>query len=263
MASKRLPAVAGMFYPDKASKLDATVQSLLDNAKKFQCDPRAVIAPHAGYVYSGPIAASLYASLLEISHRIKKIILLGPSHRMAFHGLALPESDIFVTPLGEIPIDTELAKQISHFPQVSIQEKAHTSEHSLEVQLPFLQKVFSSFTLLPMTVGQTSPEEIAEVLHEIKGGPETLIVVSTDLSHYNNYDTACAMDHATSQAIEELKPEKIKHEDACGRNAINGLLALAKDIGMKARTIDLRNSGDTAGSKDQVVGYGAYIFELQ
>jgi len=261
MGKIRRPAVAGMFYPGDAEQLASTVRSLLERAQATPCNPRAIIAPHAGYVYSGPIAASVYAPLAAMRDQIRRVVLLGPSHRVPFRGVALPESDRFETPLGTVRVDTEHLDRIRRLPQVCVLEEAHAREHSLEVQLPFLQTVLAEFTLAPLAVGQASPEEVAGVLRELAGGPDTLTVISTDLSHYKDYKTAQAMDKATSQAILDLAPERIKPEDACGRHAVNGLLVFAHETGLKPRTIDLRNSGDTAGDKSQVVGYGAYVFE--
>ena len=261
MASIRPPAVAGTFYPGKAAQLSAAVQALLDGAHAVPCNPRAVIVPHAGYVYSGPIAASVYASLQDKRDRIKRIALLGPSHRIRFNGLALPDSDQFETPLGLIPLDADLMQRLRKLPQVCVRSDAHAEEHSLEVQLPFLQKVFADFTLVPLAVGRAAPEEVAGVLRALPSDSESLIVISSDLSHFLDYDSARKTDQATSRAIEELASDRIRSDDACGCHAVNGLLALARESGWNARTLDLRNSGDTAGDKRRVVGYGAYVFE--
>ena len=189
------------------------------------------------------------------------MVLLGPAHRVPFRGLALTDVDYFRTPLGEVPIDREAADSLQGLPQVKSLPAAHASEHSLEVQLPFLQLVLDDFTLLPLVVGDTSGAEVAEVLQRLWGGAETLIVISSDLSHYHDYLTAQAMDRSTSEAIVSLHPEAIGYEDACGRIPVQGLLDLAKRYGLSAELLDLRNSGDTAvGTRDRVVGYGAYAF---
>ena len=260
MTSIREPAVSGMFYPADPRELHDMVQNFLANADKDGSLPKAIICPHAGLVYSGPIAASAYARLYEGRERIERVVLLGPSHRVPFHGLATTAADYYETPLGRIPVDQQAQQLIRDLPQVKQLESAHAREHSLEVQLPFLQLVLEDFTLLPLVVGEASAEEVAEVLERLWGGPETLIVISSDLSHYHDYFTARKMDSATSEAIVTLHPESIGYEDACGRIPVRGLLTLAKRHGLQGELIDLRNSGDTAGPRDQVVGYGAYAF---
>jgi len=261
MGTVRHPAVAGMFYPADQQELHTMVRAYLKEAVTTEHAPKAMIVPHAGYVYSGPIAASAYARLASVHNQIKRVVLLGPSHRVALYGLAMTSADQFATPLGNIPIDKSAFSQISDLPQVKILDQAHELEHSLEVHLPFLQETLSNFTLVPLVVGDTTPGEVAEVLERLWGGSETLIVISSDLSHYNDYATAQIQDKRTSSAIENLQPEKIQYDDACGRNPVNGLLTLARKQGLHATTIDLRNSGDTAGDRDRVVGYGAYVFE--
>lgn len=261
MASVRNPAVAGLFYPDDPRELRAVVAGFLGGVPASEGVPKAIIAPHAGYVYSGPIAASAYARIKPARGRITRVVLLGPAHRVGFHGLALSSADCFQTPLGRITVDQEAVKKISRLPQVQVMDAAHTQEHSLEVHLPFLQETLGEFSLVPLVVGDAEPGEVAEVLDTLWGGPETLIVISSDLSHYHDYKTAQQLDRATSQAIEQLRPENIQYDHACGRNPVNGLLQVARIRGLKAKTVDLRNSGDTAGSRAQVVGYGAYVFE--
>lgn len=261
MTSVRNPAVAGLFYPGDPRELHALVAGYLASAVAGDVVPKAIIAPHAGYIYSGPIAASAYARIRPARGRITRVVLLGPAHRVGFHGLALPSADCFQTPLGRITVDQEAVKKISALPQVQVMDAAHMQEHSLEVHLPFLQETLGEFSLVPLVVGDAEPEEVAEVLDALWGGPETLIVISSDLSHYHDYKTAQRMDRATSLAIEHLRPEDIGYDHACGRNPVSGLLQVARQRGLKAKTIDLRNSGDTAGTHDRVVGYGAYIFE--
>ena len=261
MTSVRNPAVAGLFYPGDPRELHALVTGYLANAVAGDVVPKAIIAPHAGYIYSGPIAASAYARIQPARGRITRVILLGPAHRVGFHGLALSSADCFQTPLGRITVDQEAVKKISALPQVHVMDAAHMQEHSLEVHLPFLQEALGEFSLVPLVVGDAGPEEVAEVLEMLWGGPETLIVISSDLSHYHDYKTAQRLDRATSQAIEHLRLEDIQYDHACGRNPVNGLLRVARQHGLKAKTVDLRNSGDTAGSHDRVVGYGAYVFE--
>lgn len=261
MESVRAPAVAGRFYPSDARKLRAMIAQLLTRPRADEegLAPKAIIAPHAGYVYSGPVAASAYAPLAARRGSIRRVVLLGPAHCVAFRGLAASRALSFATPLGEVPVDTEAMARLRDLPQVRVLESAHAEEHSLEVHLPFLQETLGSFTLVPLVVGDAEPEEVAEVLERLWGGPETLVVISSDLSHYEDYATAQALDRATSDAIERLRLEDIGEGDACGRNAVRGLLLVARRKGLGARTIDLRNSGDTSGGRDRVVGYGAYV----
>lgn len=261
MNAARTPAVAGKFYPAGATELRTMVRKFLAETKTSETKvPKAIIAPHAGYIYSGSIAASIYTRLIPASETINRVVLLGPSHRIPLRGVAASSMTSFVTPLGEIPVDQQAIDEIISLPQVAILDQAHAHEHSLEVQLPFLQEILTNFKLVPLVVGDSSPEQVAEVLEKLWGGEETLIVISSDLSHYHDYQSAQQMDQFTSQAIENLRPQDIHYEHACGRNPVNGLLHLARTLGLSAKTIDLRNSGDTAGTKDQVVGYGAYAF---
>lgn len=253
--------MAGMFYSGNAQDLEANVRAYLDHAAaKFE-RARAIIAPHAGFIYSGPIAASVYAPFQNWKNRITRVVILGPSHRSLFNGLGLPDSDYFRTPLGDIPVERESLRKIESFDQVEIREEAHAAEHSLEVQLPFLQLVLSDFSIIPVAVGHCEPEFVCSILEELGGGEDTLIVVSSDLSHYLDYETARRRDEKTARIIEKCDPHRIDYEDACGRNAVNGLLELARRKGWRARTVDLRNSGDTAGDKSRVVGYGGFVFE--
>ncbi|MFW2374237.1 MAG: AmmeMemoRadiSam system protein B [Gammaproteobacteria bacterium] len=260
MNTIRPPAVAGMFYPADPDQLRHDVEDYLSSVSSLGKPPKAIIAPHAGYIYSGPVAASAYASLKSVHDKIKHVVLLGPAHRVAFTGLAAPSTKAFNTPLGNISINQNLLKRLEPLPQVRIMDAAHELEHSLEVQLPFLQILLDKFDLLPLVVGDADKDAVAEVLNLAWGGDDTLIVISSDLSHYHDYTTAQHMDQDTSRAIELLQPDNIHYDMACGRNPINGLLVQARNKGLSANTLDLRNSGDTAGSRDKVVGYGAYVF---
>ncbi len=261
MNSIRQPAVAGMFYPAEPSELRRMVREFLDQARTTEAAPKAIIAPHAGYVYSGPIAASAYARLANARAQIHRVVLLGPAHRVAFRGLAAPSAAQFLTPLGPVAIDQAAIAEIAHLPQVNMLDQAHALEHSLEVHIPFLQEALDEFTLIPLVVGEASAAEVDEVLEMLWGGPETVIVISSDLSHYHDYNTARSMDAQTSKAIESLREQDLEYDMACGRNPVSGLLVAARKHGLHAHTIDLRNSGDTAGPRDQVVGYGAYVFD--
>jgi len=261
MTKVREPAVAGMFYPADPTQLADMIRQFLNDADSQGSCPKAIVVPHAGYIYSGPIAANAYHLLQGSAAAIKRVVLLGPSHRVPLLGLAASSADFFSTPLGEVKIDQVAIEPLINAGLITRLDAAHAMEHSLEVQLPFLQTVLGDFHLIPLVVGDATPDQVSQVLEALWGGPETLIVISSDLSHYHDYKTAQRLDQATSQAIEELALEAIGSENACGRHPLNGLIQLAKDKGLNARTIDLRNSGDTAGSKDEVVGYGAYAFD--
>jgi AmmeMemoRadiSam system protein B len=260
MSLIREPAVAGLFYPANSRVLHQSISDFLDHATSTGKVPKAIIVPHAGYQYSGEVAANAYHLLKQAADKIRRVILIGPSHHVGFSGVAVPSVDHFATPLGNVPIDKNTIALISDLSFVQIRDDAHYQEHSLEVQLPFLQTLLSDFSLVPIVVGDASAEEISHVLERLWNGPETLIVVSSDLSHFYNYITAKQMDRETSEAIEQLRPDLIGYESACGRVPVNGLLTVARKLGLSAHALDLRNSGDTAGSKDRVVGYGAYEF---
>lgn len=258
----RPPAVAGLFYPDDPEVLRRDVEAHLAAAglAEQETAPKALILPHAGYVYSGPVAASGYARLPEVARRrIRRVVLLGPCHHVPLRGLAVPRAEAFATPLGAVPVDREAVARALALPQVVTSDEAHAAEHSLEVHLPFLQRLLGDFALVPFAVGDASAEEVAEVLELLWGGPETLVVVSSDLSHYHDYAEARRLDAATCRAIEALDPEALDEESACGRVPVRGLLVVARRRGLAARTVDLRSSGDTAGPRDRVVGYGAWL----
>ena len=256
----RPPAVAGMFYPAAAATLQSTVDELLATAPAVaMSQPKAIIAPHAGYIYSGPTAARVYAALAPWRRTIRRVVLLGPTHRVAVRGLALPTCRNFATPLGTIPLDAAAMTQLDALPQVSRNDPAHALEHSLEVHLPFLQRALDDFTLVPLAVGDAAPEAVAEVLDRLWGGDETLIVVSSDLSHFLPYGTARQVDDNTCRHILALDTH-IHPEQACGAYPLNGLLLAARRRGLQARLLDLCNSGDTAGDRDRVVGYAAFAF---
>ncbi len=252
----RPAAVAGLFYPAEAAALADMVGRFL-SAPAVNVSPKMLIVPHAGYIYSGAIAGVAY-SQLQSPADIRRVVLLGPGHRVALRGMAVPSVDAFATPLGTIAIDTDLRASISNMPGVVVDDAAHVQEHALEVQLPFLQKLLQDFTLLPIVVGDAEPEHVAAVLNRIWGGPETLIVISTDLSHYLPYQTAQQVDEQTSMMIEHCDTQ-IHPQQACGAFPLNGALLLARQKGLQVQCVKLANSGDTAGSRDRVVGYGAYV----
>jgi hypothetical protein len=257
----RQPAVAGSFYPANPGQLHHMLVQYLNDAASDEKAPKAIIAPHAGYIYSGPIAATAYARLKKARDRISRVVIIGPSHRVAFRGMAVSGAEAFVTPLGNILVDQEAVQTVIQLPFVGYLEQAHTHEHSLEVHLPFLQEMLGDFKIVPIVAGDASAEQVSQVLDALWGGDETLIVVSSDLSHYHDYATAQQLDKSTSQAIEQLQFERLSPESACGKVPVSGLLKLAQEKLLSIKTIDLRNSGDTAGDKTRVVGYGAYVIE--
>ncbi len=256
----REPAVAGLFYPESALALDAEVSRYLRGGPALAGPaPKALIAPHAGYVYSGAIAGRAYRAVAGRRATIRRVVLLGPSHRVALAGLALPDAGALRTPLGNLQVDTGAIARIIDLPGVHVLERAHAHEHSLEVHLPFLQTLFGNdVAIVPLVVGRAGPPLVAEVLEALWGGNETLVVISSDLSHYHDYATARALDAATSAAIERLDHAAIGPQDACGFAPIGGLLEVARRRGLAVSTLELANSGDTAGPRDRVVGYGAY-----
>jgi len=260
MMNVRPPAVAGTFYPGNANELRHSLLDCFEHARigKTPLRPKALVVPHAGYIYSGPVAASAYRLLEPFHAEIRRVVLLGPVHRVWVPGLALPGVAAFDTPLGRIPLDEEAIASIADLPQVEVSASAHAQEHSLEVHLPFLQTVLADFALIPLVVGEATPEEVAQVLERLWGGEETLIVVSSDLSHFLHYVEAEKADLATAHAILKLDGH-LDGNQACGAYPINGLLLSAKRHGLAVHVVDLRNSGDTAGDHSRVVGYGAFV----
>ena len=262
MSLVRPAAVAGSFYPGEAAALATEIAAYLAEARPAPADarpPKAIIAPHAGYMYSGAIAASIYARLSPLRGRVRRVVLAGPAHRVFVRGAAIPAARAFASPLGTVELDAEALALLRALPFVEVSDRAHALEHSLEVHVPFLQAVLGDFRLVPIVVGDASPEEAARLLDAVWGGPETLVVVSSDLSHYLPYDEARARDRATAGAILELDPS-LEPEEACGAAPINGLLATARRRALAPELVDLRNSGDTAGDRSRVVGYGAFAF---
>ena len=255
----RPAAVAGMFYPGNASQLAAEVAELLDGIENFEPKlgfPKALIVPHAGYMYSGAIAARAYDELAAARGIVKRVVLLGPSHYVAGRGLAIPSSEYFETPLGAIRLDVAALHSLADLKQVVRSDPAHAQEHSLEVQLPFLQTVLGEFLLVPLSVGAATTQEVAQVLERLWGGQETLIVISTDLSHYHAYDEAKRIDGATLARIQELATD-LDHDEACGATALNGFLSVCRDRKLSVLPLAACNSGDTAGGKERVVGYSS------
>jgi AmmeMemoRadiSam system protein B len=255
----RPAAVAGSFYPRGPEELNATVAGLLAAQHGSARPPKALIVPHAGYVYSGNVAAQAYGSLGAAARALRRVLLLGPSHREWFRGLAVPTVQAFATPLGTVRVDTAAVGKLSAQSGVVRSDSAHAFEHSLEVQLPFLQHLAPTAEIVPVVAGDASPAEVAAVIEELWDGAETLIVVSSDLSHYHSYRAARVLDDATAQGIVGGRTDLVG-EQACGCVLVNGLNLAARAHGLRAAVLDLRNSGDTAGDKERVVGYGAFGF---
>ncbi|MBM3504078.1 MAG: AmmeMemoRadiSam system protein B [Alphaproteobacteria bacterium] len=262
-ANVRAPAVAGTFYPGDAEKLKRLIDGYL-GAVPMPADPirpRAIIVPHAGYVYSGATAAYAYAPLRAFAGTISRVVLIGPAHRVPFRGIALSSARAFLTPLGPIRQDLTAIERLKTIAGVVALDEAHRLEHSLEVQLPFLQRVLGDFRLVALVAGAVTPTTVAQVLSVFYDDPETLLVISTDLSHYHDYDRAKALDHRTVDAILEGTTNDISDEGACGRIPVKGMMQIAMEHGLKATLLDYRNSGDTAGSRDRVVGYAALRYD--
>jgi AmmeMemoRadiSam system protein B len=261
MSAIRTPAVAGAFYPADPGRLRAMVEGLLAaTGAAGPSAPKAIIAPHAGYVYSGPVAGAAFGSLGAAVRQIRRVVVIGPAHFVGVRGIAAPSSDAFRTPLGEVPLERAALDALEDLAPVRRADAPHAPEHALEVELPFLQVVLGEFALVPLLVGDARPPEVAAVLKGLWGGAETLIVVSSDLSHYHPYASARRLDEATARAIERLDGIGLGPEAACGHLPIAALLLEARRRGLSARRLDLRNSGDTAGGRDSVVGYGAWAF---
>jgi MEMO1 family protein len=256
----RPPAVAGLFYAEERRRLEATVAELLGAVKSSaEVLPKALIAPHAGYVYSGPVAAQAFATLRKRPQSVKRVVLIGPAHFVPVRGIAAPTVDAFETPLGRVGVDRHALSAIADL--VIEADAPHAPEHSLEVELPFLQMLLPSFAVVPLVIGDARAQDVAEVLRRLWGGPETLIVISSDLSHYHDYDTARRLDAATAAAIERGDWESLGPNQACGFLAVAGLLVEASRRHLALQRLALCNSGDTAGGRDRVVGYGAWMVE--
>jgi len=259
----RPPAVAGMFYPAEEEVLRRQLSRYMDQAtgRPSSIQPKAIISPHAGYMYSGPVAAIGYRQVQMFRESIKRVVIIGPSHRVWLKGMAASTFSSFNTPLGDIPLDMEgMARLTTRYPAIQYEDTAHQEEHSLEVQLPFLQLILDNFQIIPLVVGDADPEDVAAVILDQWQEPATLTVISSDLSHYLTYTQAQVIDRRTAEAINSLDPAGLSDDSACGRIPIRGLLLAAKKCDLRVQELDLRNSGDTAGSRDQVVGYGAWAF---
>jgi AmmeMemoRadiSam system protein B len=259
MGGVREPAVAGLFYPGVSDELRTAVEGYLAAAPAAGGSPKALVAPHAGYIYSGAVAAAAYATLAEARETVRRVILLGPAHRMALAGMAISSATAFATPIGEVPVDAEAFEIAQGVPNVRVFDAPFEDEHSLEVQLPFLQVVLEDFRVLPVLVGQTPPESVAALIDALWGGDETRIIVSSDLSHFHDYETARRLDQHTAELVETLRLEELTSEHACGCHPLRGLLQAARARGLLVHAVDLRSSGDTAGPRSRVVGYGSFV----
>ncbi|MBU0455872.1 MAG: AmmeMemoRadiSam system protein B [Gammaproteobacteria bacterium] len=262
MVHIRQPHVAGLFYPETVEELTDQIRFFLEklNIDSHTSIPKAIIAPHAGYVYSGAIAAAAYACLQNSKGKIKNVVIVAPAHRYPFQGIAVVDDDFFATPLGEIPVNQKAVSKILNHPHVQLLDAAFEGEHAIEVHLPLLQSFLNNFSLTPLLVGQENPDQVADVLEQLWGGSETLVVISSDLSHYLSYDAAIALDQQTIAAILTLAPEKIGVDQACGRIGIQALLQLARRKKLQPTLIAAQNSGDVIGDKEHVVGYAAFHF---
>jgi hypothetical protein len=260
-----------MFYSDKPQELAAVVKAYVAAASSppfcppfcppaMPTPPKAVVAPHAGFIYSGAIAGRAYAALAARSSQVERVILIGPSHRVAFAGVATSGAGVFETPMGPITVDRDAVASLVQAHLAREFEPAHENEHSLEVQLPFLKQIFPTARVVPLLAGDDDWHAVERILATLWGGDETAIVISSDLSHYHDYATAQKLDATTAQSMERLAAGQVDHEQACGATGVNALLALVADKGLACTTLDLRNSGDTAGPKNRVVGYGAFAF---
>jgi AmmeMemoRadiSam system protein B len=265
MLGKRPSAVAGLFYPGEAGALRRDVDAFLARAGEDVRDqeapvvPKAVVAPHAGYPYSGPVAGSAFEPFRPLAGKVERVVVVGPSHHVPLDGIALPDAECFDSPLGPVELDLEACQGLLDEPVVRIDGLPHHREHSLEVELPFLQQVLGPFRLVPLVVGRATPEDVAAVLDKVWGDDATRVVVSSDLSHFLDYGAARRKDEATVRKILDLDVD-VTARQACGAAAINGFNLLAARRGLTARLLDLRNSGDTAGGHDRVVGYGAFVY---
>jgi len=260
-AMLRQPAVAGTFYTADRGPLTAEVDRMVREARDHPVDPKAIIAPHAGYRFSGPTAGHAYRPILRRSNDIQRVVLVGPNHRMPLRGMAVASEDFWATPLGPVPVDWPAVRTILDDPAVTLNNQPFEGEHSLEVHLPFLMRVLGEFSLVPILIGQTPAEDVARVLRKVWGGPETLVVVSSDLSHFLDYETARTKDLAALRSVECLRPEELRDDQACGRYSIKGLLALAQQFDLRPTVLSYCNSGDRGAGKDSVVGYGSVAFE--
>ena len=261
MSNLKLPEMAGLFYPSDPGDLRGVVENFILNGKETTLTPTAIIAPHAGYIYSGQVAGSAYKAASKVAKKIHTVILLSPAHHYPLEGIAIHEALSFETPLGELFVDSDRMTKLSKLPEVSLNNEAFTQEHALEVHLPFIQVALPNAKIVPMLVGNAHADVISNVLFSLCHKEETLIIVSSDLSHQLSYDECVKKDLRTSEKITSLNGDDIRTNDTCGIYPLRGLIHWAKASRLSAHTLDLRNSGDTADPRDQVEGYGAFVFE--
>ena len=261
MARILAPQVAGMFYPADREELGRLVDGLFAGAQAAAERPKAIVVPHAGYRFSGSVAARIVKSIAGRAGQIRRVVMAGPSHRMAFRGIALTSADFMRTPLGDVPIDWEAQRRLLTLPDIQVLDKPFEGEHGLEVILPFLQRLLGDFQVVPMICGQVPEARVQDAFSALWGGPETLVIVSSDLSHFHDYDTARKLDGEAAASVEKLTADTIGDQHACGRVPLKGLIGLGRELDLRPTTLELKNSGDTAGGRDRVVGYGGFAFE--
>jgi AmmeMemoRadiSam system protein B len=255
----RKPIAAGLLYPAETDALTELLKELFKQPALY-LRVKMLMVPHAAYKYTGAMAALAYAPLVFRRHQIKKVILLGMSHRVKFNGIAITSKTNYVTPLGNVPIDTNTMIHLLNLPQITMFDEVHEKEHSLELQLPFLQTILQSFSLIPLIIGETASHSILEVLNKLWGGDETVFVFSSNLSHYQNYDTAQQWDQTTSQVIKTLEWQFQPPDSICNISMLKSLITMARQKSLKSKVLETRNSGDMTGIKERVVGYGSFIF---
>lgn len=260
MQNVRAPAAAGRLYPGDAVALRREVRHLLALTDVTTRPPKAIVVPHSGYRFSGAVAASGFAAAAPLRGEVTRVVVIGPAHRTSFRGLALPEAEAFETPLGLSYVDEDARRALRSLPQIVSSDRAHAHEHSVEVELPFVQEVLGDVTIVPLVFGSATEFDVGGALTRVWGGPETLIVVSSDLSRFLPYDEARRVDGATASAIERLSPDELGERAGCGRIAVRALMRCALAHHLRVQTLDLRSSGDTTGARDEVVGYGAFSF---
>ncbi len=258
MSLVRQPSVANQFYPANVLELEAQIDQYL-SVDATTAIPKAIIVPHAGYIYSGGIAGQVFSNIIKVADQIKRVVLFGPAHRWGFRGVASSDVDYFLTPLGSIPVDKALQQFAVEEAGVLLEERAFDGEHCLEVQLPFLQKTLNDFKILPLIIGDCESDKVVSLMEALWGEEDTLIVISSDLSHFLDYDHCVAKDRRTADAINEKKYQTLDYHDACGRTGVKAVLKIAQEKQLTVEEVAICNSGDTAGNKERVVGYGGWL----
>jgi len=256
----RIPAHAGQYYPADAGFLEKVVDEYLTDGGTVSEIPKAVIAPHAGFIHSGRIAGKAFAVWKAQEVRARRVVLIGPSHYYDFPGIALPDSTRFQTPLGEVQVDPAADDLKRKFRYVRVFEAAHYPEHALEVLLPFLQRAVPGAKIVPLITGRTEMSQVSAVIEEIWGGADTLLVISSDLSHNHPYEIAQKVDRQTARAIVEFDFSRLTADQACAYQAMRGFLKAAIRKEMRCSLLELRNSADASGDMSLVTGFGAFHF---